>query len=214
MLPRKEHNYCHLCGLRYEEYLVHINSIHHTNNIENNKNNYLQIENTFQKVRNFWNVKNNNEIKIEKELIIKEASTQEENEGPVVNITNQSLYNISKVEIKCNEAEHENTEIKLDKENICIQENVNKNYDNFTSCRKRKYSEFIHTNCEAENEIQYMQDFQKFQNNLDIKLFKKTKISNFYQNKKNNLNNISISLQEIKENINKCAILNFSAELH
>jgi hypothetical protein len=57
-MPRKEHNFCHLCSMRYDDYNIHIKSDIHNLNLNRNKNNYDQLRTSFTRIQNQWKEKN------------------------------------------------------------------------------------------------------------------------------------------------------------
>jgi hypothetical protein len=56
-LPRKEHNFCHLCLFRYDDYFKHIESNGHMTNRQKNSGFFDRLSNTFERVRGFWETK-------------------------------------------------------------------------------------------------------------------------------------------------------------
>lgn len=70
--PVPKNNFCHLCMRKFNDYLVHINSLTHKNNITKNPLLNNRAKNTFERINTFWNEKekekNNQEniIEIEK----------------------------------------------------------------------------------------------------------------------------------------------------
>ena len=62
--PIPKTNYCNLCQRRFDDYLVHIETMNHKNNISQNPVLISRIQNAFQRINLFWNSKNKNKNKI------------------------------------------------------------------------------------------------------------------------------------------------------
>ena len=53
--PIPKTNYCNLCQRRFDDYLVHIETMNHKNNISQNPVLISRIQNAFQRINLFWN---------------------------------------------------------------------------------------------------------------------------------------------------------------
>lgn len=62
--PIPKTNFCNLCQRRFDNYLVHIETMIHKNNISRNPVLISRIQNSFKRVNQFWNAKNKNKNKI------------------------------------------------------------------------------------------------------------------------------------------------------
>lgn len=62
--PIPKTNFCNLCQRRFDDYLVHIETMIHKNNISQNPVLISRIQNAFKRVNQFWNSKNKNKNKI------------------------------------------------------------------------------------------------------------------------------------------------------
>ena len=62
--PIPKTNFCNLCQRRFDDYLVHIETMIHKNNISQNPALISRIQNAFKRVNQFWNSKNKNKNKI------------------------------------------------------------------------------------------------------------------------------------------------------
>ena len=61
--PIPKTNFCNLCQRRFDDYLVHIETMIHKNNISQNPVLISRIQNAFKRVNQFWNSKNKNKNK-------------------------------------------------------------------------------------------------------------------------------------------------------
>ena len=52
--PRKEHNYCHLCLTRYNEYFSHVSSELHQRRFKSNSKVYMQVNDLFGQINSYW----------------------------------------------------------------------------------------------------------------------------------------------------------------
>ena len=57
-IPRT--NFCHLCRRKFDDYLIHIQTMIHKNNITKNQIMINNAQNTFKRINNFWNNNKNN----------------------------------------------------------------------------------------------------------------------------------------------------------
>lgn len=73
-IPRS--NFCHLCRRKFDDYLVHIETMMHKNNICKNPMMINTVQDTFKRINNFWNNKNNN---LNNEINEKEKGEKGEN---------------------------------------------------------------------------------------------------------------------------------------
>ena len=69
-------NFCHLCRRKFDDYLVHIETMIHKNNICKNQMMINTAQNTFKRINNFWNNKNND---LNNEINDKEKGEKGEN---------------------------------------------------------------------------------------------------------------------------------------
>lgn len=123
-LPRKEHNFCHMCLLRYDDYFKHINSSEHTLNKQKNSGFYDRMIKTFDRVRGFWE---NIKIQDEKLLIKQEISLAESNKNSTIIIDICSKDKITNISTKCETTG--NCQINI------VLEDLELNYDkNFKTC--------------------------------------------------------------------------------
>ena len=65
--PIPKNKFCHLCMRKFDDYLIHIETLTHKNNITKNPF-YIEIaKNTFERINNFWNKKDKENISENKE---------------------------------------------------------------------------------------------------------------------------------------------------
>ena len=60
--PISKTNFCHLCRRKFDNYLIHIETVTHKNNINKNPLIINTAQNTFKRINQFWNNKNNNNL--------------------------------------------------------------------------------------------------------------------------------------------------------
>ena len=56
--PLKEHTFCHLCRVVYQDYLEHLETKTHKKNKKQNQDIYVRINFSFERIRTFWKDKN------------------------------------------------------------------------------------------------------------------------------------------------------------
>ena len=57
--PKTEHKYCHICNIKYEDYISHINKQIHFDNLQKYKNIFNRINITFERISKYWKITNN-----------------------------------------------------------------------------------------------------------------------------------------------------------
>ena len=60
--PIPKTNYCHICRRKFDDYLLHLETMIHKNNINKNQMMITTAKDTFKRINNFWNNKNNNNL--------------------------------------------------------------------------------------------------------------------------------------------------------
>ena len=58
--PIPNTNYCHVCRRKFDDYLLHLETMIHKNNISKNQMMINTAKDTFKRINQFWNNKNNN----------------------------------------------------------------------------------------------------------------------------------------------------------
>lgn len=74
--PIPKTNFCHLCRRKFDNYLVHIETITHKNNISKNPTTLNTAKDTFKRINQFWEDKknSNNNINLNSKIIKKSES--------------------------------------------------------------------------------------------------------------------------------------------
>lgn len=132
--PKKEHSYCQLCHLNYDNYKKHIESMIHKENLIKTNNLFSNIVATFQRIRQFWS---ENETKI-----IKESSFVEESENEYEFFSEFSQVKENKVHNSSLSKETEiiksnNKPVKTENsKGITITDSSNENNYNYETCTK------------------------------------------------------------------------------
>lgn len=179
--PIPKTNFCNLCQRRFDDYLVHIETMIHKNNISQNPVLISRIQNAFKRVNQFWNSKNKNKNKIVDcnkntgNSISSLSSSQSFNsvlKSKQSNIIKKAKnYSIDKV-----------TQFNIYKENT-INENQNKN-NNF-----KKHTQLIKNIEIGKKEFNNIDSlFDSYNKNSINLLMKKRKENIFIENDGNNKN--------------------------
>ena len=197
-IPRT--NFCHLCRRKFDDYLIHIETMVHKNNITKNPMMINDAQNTFKRINNFWNTKNNNNN-------INNDETNEKNEN---NTTNNKLFGRSissfssavstyKFEENCIkdincfllDQELSETDKNNDKENQCENKNINKSINKNKKYNKKykhtKNNSYFMTLKKSEKclENKLCSHLSSSQSSLNLFINKKRKGKNISENGKN-----------------------------
>ena len=52
--PKKDHNYCHICRKKFDNYLKHIDTDFHKRNNNNHSEEFEKLKNSFIRINSFW----------------------------------------------------------------------------------------------------------------------------------------------------------------
>ena len=192
-IPRT--NFCHLCRRKFDDYLIHIETLVHKNNIAKNSMMINNAQNTFKRINDFWNSNKNNDNNINNNEIEKNEKTE--------NNTNNKLFGRSissfssavstyKFEencikdINCFLLDQELSDIDKnnDKENQCENKNINENKKYNKKYRHAKNNSYFITPKKSEKSLE---------NKLYSHLSSSQSSLNFFINKKRKGKNISES---------------------
>lgn len=181
-LPRKDHNFCHLCCIKYNDYVSHIKSIHHKGKIKANQNIFNHIGTKLAMIKNH-SKKINKTSHEDIACSINLASTKEESFSYIEATINEKP---SKLE---NESESPDIKEKC-RESSEKKENLPSTFDyslQLTS-RKRKFSDINKSIEECEFEMKSRRE-KRFKNVMK-------------REKKGTFNKITSKLLELKNLIN------------
>ena len=53
-IPRAIHKFCHICTMKYDNYLDHIKSFEHFENLKRHRNFFNRVKKTFENINIFW----------------------------------------------------------------------------------------------------------------------------------------------------------------
>ena len=190
-VPRGDHNYCHICNIKYINYLEHIQSSNHFDNLKENRYYFNNIKKTFENVNDFWKTQrindNNNAInnsnrkmllfKSEKILINKENVLVSNHKNKII-INKTMLYDIN---------EHSNNE------NI-------KNINNLSSTLNYSDINNINNSSQIQNNSNSLKIINKRDNdNKTTQEAKNNTKDTVKENISNSIDHISISRENKKE---------------
>ena len=137
--PIPKNNFCYICHIKYEDYLLHLETSTHKKNL-NEENIYFnkEIKNAFKRVNKFWDNNNDNSnmydgdssdsnMEQSEDLIKSESESEENNNNNIDNngslkmpILSSSVISLANEDIKKEE------NIEGNKENINVNQNINK----------------------------------------------------------------------------------------
>ena len=126
--PIPKNNYCYICQEKFEDYLIHIESLKHKNNYKKyNNNSFLgkNVKNTFKRINKFWNKSNNNNTETEDYNSVSSSSNAQEEENEESDISNENNNKIK--EDKEDKEDNENKSIKSPLDSLFSSYNVNNN---------------------------------------------------------------------------------------
>ena len=179
--PIPKTNFCNLCQRRFDDYLVHIETMIHKNNISQNPVLISRIQNSFKRVNQFWNSKNKNKNKI--------ADSNKNTGNSISSLSSSQSFNsvlkskqsniIKKAKNYCIDKV---TQFNIYKENT-INENQNKN-NNF-----KKHTQLLKNIEIGKKEFNNIDSlFDSYNKNSINLLMKKRKENIFTENDGNNKN--------------------------
>lgn len=87
--PKTENKYCHICNIKYEDYISHINNQIHFDNLQKYKNIFNRINITFERISKYWKITNNL-------LIRTDLNTETEKMEKISLLSKESEINIDK----------------------------------------------------------------------------------------------------------------------
>ena len=195
--PIPKTNFCHLCRRKFDDYLIHIETMVHKNNITKNPMMINDAQNTFKRINNFWkNNKNNNN-----NLNFEEINDKNENNATNNKLFGRSISSFSSAvstykfeencikDINCFLLDQElsETDKNNDKENKCenkyLNKNINKNKKYNKKYRHIKNNSYFMT--PKKREINLHSRMSSSQSSLNLFINKKRKGKNISENGKN-----------------------------
>lgn len=189
-------NYCHLCGRRFDDYLLHIESKIHRNSISKNRMMINTVQDSFKRINDFWNNKNNknktnknnyiNKISNEKnKLILSNANSSFSSAVSTFKYEESLIRDINSFIL---EPELSDIEKSNDKENICDNTNNNKKQIKNKKSKHSKNDTHFVTPIKKEKsfENKFSSHLSSSQSSLNIFINKKRKENNDIKCEKNN----------------------------
>ena len=203
-IPNGIHKYCHICNIKYDNYLIHIKSFDHFENLKKNKYYFNNFKKSFEKINDFWKKK-----KIEKYNIIKICLSESDliNDNIIENnISLKSEENSSKKESKTDSNNNNNDINDNDNNN-----NSNNNNDININNNVSNNNIFVIYNTSSNDDINNEKITDNDNKNADISNMNNssTKYNSNY-NLINNLNITNKSQNNPNENTKENISINFS----